>query len=735
MRTDDGESPQQDTYGSSKAEHAHTLILKNGETFAVFNSFGDIPYAPLGEEGAFHEGTRFLSRWELRLGHSQAPLLLSSAVRENNTVLSVDLTNPTSSTGGLNVVHGTLHIRRELLLWQSALHERTTVTNLGLSDVEVGLSFAWDADFVDIFEVRGLKRQRRGSFLTGHGDGNLLAISYEGLDGLLRRTVIDFDRVPSEVDARRATFQFALAPQQAESLDICIPFQVQNESTPRRRYSEVHDASQRAHVLKPTSDCSIRTSNEQFNRWIDRSRADLQMLVTNTAHGLYPYAGIPWFSTVFGRDGLLTARQMLWLNPALAKGVLGYLAAYQADAVERLTAAEPGKILHETRLGEMATLGETPFRRYYGTVDATPLFVMLAAAYFRRTGDRTFLMHLWPSIEKALLWMDAYGDTDKDGFIEYGNYGGGLVNHCWMDSDDSVYHRSTDLARGPIAICEVQAYAYEAKQSAAALALELGEMERAEALRLQAARLRHNFDRSFWIPELGTYALALDGEKSPCSVRGSNAGHCLFAGIATEERAAALKTLLLSEQFFSGWGIRTKALGEPRYSPISYHNGSVWPHDNSLIARGLARYGYTESAGKILRSLFEASTYLPLYRIPELFCGFPRAPEIGPTLYPVACSPQAWATGSVFLLLEACLGLEITAAEPKIEFVDPYLPDFLDRLEVRNLSVGDTLVDLDIQRHTDSSVSVTAKPLRGAVDIIIRKTKASASDVNGALSK
>jgi glycogen debranching enzyme len=463
----------------------------------------------------------------------------------------------------------------------------------------------------------------------------------------------------------------------------------------------------------------IYSSNSRLNDWIRRSFSDVEMMTVGNPEKNYPYAGVPWFSTVFGRDGIITAMQMLWLNPGIAKGVLEYLAKTQAKEVNPEIEAEPGKILHEMRHGEMAALGEVPFGRYYGTVDATPLFIMLAGAYYKRTGDRALLNSLWPHIELALNWIDEYGDIDGDGFVEYSRRGRtGLVQQGWKDSNDSVFHADGTLAEAPIALCEVQGYVYAAKQAAAELASMRGDIAKCKQLEAEAADLQKRFEEAFWCPELSTFALALDGEKKPCKVRTSNVGHCLFTGIATQEKGRFVAEQLLTPHSFTGWGVRTVECGQPRYNPLSYHNGSVWPHDNSLIAVGLAKYGCKHLAGRILLGLLDLSNMVELCRLPELICGVERRRGEGPTLYPVACSPQAWAAGAVFLVLQACLGISVNEEHKQIVFDRPYLPDGIPQLWIKNLRVGPDSVDLQLDRQRDT-VGVQVLEKHGKFNVFV----------------
>jgi glycogen debranching enzyme len=711
-----------------------TRVLKHGDTFAVFDRFGDIEAFGTGELGIYHQDTRFLSRLTLKLGKDR-PLLLSSTVKDDNALLAVDMMNPDIWRDGEVVIpRGTVHLFRSKLLWREACHERLRIHNYGHRTVDLVFSIELDADFADIFEVRGTPRARRGRQLPPQVEAGELVFAYEGLDGRIRRTRVVFVPAPDRLTESTAGYELRLAPRAEASYRFAVCCEPQPEPGKRgptvsmrdkapviADFEEAARDAAAALARARADDPEIYTSNEQFNDWLNRSLADLHMMRTDTPHGPYPYAGVPWFSTAFGRDGIITALESLWFNPAVARGVLAYLAATQANTDSPEQDAQPGKILHETRAGEMAVLGEVPFRHYYGSVDATPLFVMLAGAYWERTGDVEFIRSIWPNIERALAWIDRHGDADGDGFVEYSRRSRqGLVNQGWKDSHDSVFHEDGSIAEGPIALCEVQGYVYAAKAAAARLAGLLGEDPRARELTTQAQMLRRRFEEAFWCEEISTYALALDGTKRQCRVRASNAGHCLYSGIASGHRAQQAAKTLTDNASFSGWGIRTIAASEARYNPMSYHNGSVWPHDNALIAAGFARYGLKMEAAKILSGLFDASLFFDLHRLPELFCGFPRRPGESPTLYPVACSPQAWASGAVFLALQACLGLEVQGAERKLVFSNPLLPEFLQEVRIRGLRVADARIDLVLTRHAED-VGINVLHREGTVRVIVMK--------------
>ena len=692
--------------------------LKHDDTFIVLDSHGDIGASAGGPDGLFSADTRYLARLELALDEVQ-PLLLGSSLRDDNSSLTVDLTNPDIYRNGRIVLQkDMLHIVRSIFLWRGTAYQRIGLQNHGEDPASFDLTLLFDNDFADLFEVRGEKRPRRGigsSKLLGPSD---VQLDYRGLDGESRHTALHFYPKPTRLAVNAATYHFELAPQQASSLFVAVSC---NKPAGAKPVPFFRGLLAHRREMRRSNDgaTSVETSNNIFNEVLCQSMADLNMLMTDTPQGRYPYAGIPWYSTTVGRDGIITALQMLWIDPRVARGVLRRLAFYQAKAIDPLADAEPGKILHEMRGGEMAALREVPFAQYYGSVDATPLFVLLAGLYVERTDDEETLAELWPAIEAGLHWIDGAGDPDRDGFVEYQRASEqGLANQGWKDSVDAIFHADGRLAEGYIALAEVQGYVFAGKRLAARCATRLGKNDLAKQLEAEAGRLAARFEDAFWCDELGTYALALDGNKEPCRVRTSNAGQLLFSGMIRHDRARLVAADLMQPDFFTGWGIRTVARGEARYNPMSYHDGSIWPHDNALIALGLARYGLKHSVAHLFRALFDAATYMDLRRLPELFCGFRREKGRGPTLYPVACAPQAWASATPFTLLEAALGLEFDAANGEIRLRNPRLPAFLNEVVLRDLRLGVSSVDLRVRRH-DQDVSLEVLRTRGEIRVSI----------------
>ncbi len=725
-------------------------VLKAGNTFGLFDPIGDVLPGGLGRQGLYHYDTRHLSRLELRI-EGEPPLLLSSTVTHRGLLLSVDLANPALGNGP---PEHTVHVFRGRFLREGLWRELLRFTSFGDEPVELSCSLEVEADFRDLFEIRGERRKRRGALQESRPERDGLTLGYEGLDGIVRRTHVRLRRGQESprasrnpaaspgggadvcrVEGHRFTFPIRLPPHGHSACELVIRCErlPADEGGQERdgdsgaawvggaSFAEAREHAEAALEIRSEGFVRLGTSNELFNDWWNRSMDDLLLLVSELPEGAYPYAGIPWFSTPFGRDGIITALECLWVAPSIARGVLSFLAATQAREDDSARDAEPGKILHEARWGEMANLGEIPYGRYYGSVDATPLFLVLAGRYWRRTADRAFVASIRPNLEAALDWIERRGDLDGDGFVEYERRGpSGLSNQGWKDSEDSVFHRDGSLARGPIAMVEVQAYVYRAKREMARLFRDLEEPERAERLATEAEELRARFEAAFWDEELGTYVLGLDREKRPLRVRASNAGHALFAGIASGERARRTAVQLMDRSLFSGWGIRTLAAGEPRYNPMSYHNGSIWPHDNALIALGLSRYGLVDSALQVLSGLFDANLFMDQHRMPELFCGFHRRRGEEPVRYPVACSPQAWASAAVCALLQGPLGLDIRAPRPTVTFRRPRLPAFLGEVRLRGLRVGDAKLDLDLAR-TRTGVTVEVVRRQGTVEVEVLK--------------
>ncbi|MEX1136120.1 MAG: glycogen debranching N-terminal domain-containing protein [Balneolales bacterium] len=695
--------------------------LNSADTFVVFDRWGDIRQEVAQTHGLFHEGTRFLSLLKLKL-FDQQPALLNSSISMENDVLSVDLTNNEIFLDGeLLIAKAKLHIERIKFVQNGIYYEKVQLYNHSKWKMDLKISFEVGSDFKDIFEVRGYKRKKRGEIINGE-DGNLdrILLKYRGLDNVIRKTVINFEPQPDVSARNEVIYYIPLEPNQEYSIINTIKCLVGDKEIDNPGYHNGYNQILGEQAYAKENIASIDSSHESFNHWVKRSQTDLIALTTDTPHGKYPYAGVPWFNTAFGRDGIITAYETLWAAPDIARGVLSFLVDRQSKHTDDFHDAEPGKIMHEARSGEMADLKEVPYKLYYGTVDATPLFIILAGAYYKRTADMKFIKAIWPNIEAALKWIDDYGDLDNDGFVEYHHKSkSGLFNQGWKDADNAIHHADGKLADSPIALCEVQGYVYDAKIKAAGLAQAMGLSDVVVKLESQAHILKKRFNTTFWDDELGTFILALDKDKNPCRVKTSNAGQCLFSGIVDEKYAPVLAETLLSDEMASGWGIRTLATDARRYNPMSYHNGTVWPHDNALIAFGLARYGFRDKVVDIMSRMFEATFFLELQRLPELYCGFDIRRGQGPTPYPVACSPQAWSVAVVYMMVQSCLNMEIDALERKVYLVRPLLPPFTDTLEIKNIRIGNSRLALNLYRYkTDVGIDVIEKDKNWEVIVI-----------------
>ncbi|HEY2782324.1 MAG TPA: amylo-alpha-1,6-glucosidase [Steroidobacteraceae bacterium] len=705
---------------SATFQERRTRTLKHGDTFVVFDHRGNIGIEPGSTEGLYHRDTRILSKLTLLLEETR-PLLLSSLIQDDNSMFIADLSNPDFLIGDqIALRREQIHLHRLIFVWEGACYERLSVRNFSDRALRLRLTFSFEADFADLFEVRGEHRQARGRATAACSSSSKVILRYFGLDEIDRVTTLEFSPEPQALTTESASFEVVLKPRQLRRVFIRAGLGTEAAMWGGRTFYRQMRKSRQALRSSSGRAASVDSSNSVFNEVMRRSIADLYMLITNTPFGAYPYAGTPWFSTPFGRDGIITALMTLWADPSIAKGVLRFLAATQAATVEPECDAEPGKILHEMRHGEMANLREVPFGRYYGSVDATPLFVLLLGEYFARTTDLDTIRELWPHALAALRWIDTYGDQDGDGFVEYlRQTETGLANQGWKDSQDAIFHSDGRYAMGPIALCEVQGYVYGAKRHAATLASAMGMDAQAKEFQLQADALQKRFEEKFWCEELSVYALALDGEKQPCRVISSNSGQVLLSGIATAARAHRVAQTLLESKCFSGWGIRTLAVSESHFNPMSYHNGSVWPHDNGLIALGLSRYDKKQAITQIFEALFDAASYMDLRRLPELFCGFVRVQHSGPTQYPVACSPQAWASATFLALLQASLGLTLSEREQEVSFYRPVLPRFLDELHLRNLCLATGSVDVHLKRN-GNDIAVTQTRREGDIRLVVR---------------
>ena len=729
-------------------------VLKHGNLYQLTDPFGDIHPDSRGL-GIYQGDTRILSCSVLRVG-GERPVLLQGSMGDNYRG-RIQLTNPSADRNPDAKVHPlddlvgrTIGITRDQLIASGALEERVRIVSHAAHVERISVELELGSDAADIFEVRGYPRRARGVLLPMAVSTERVTFRYDGLDGIRRSTHVAFSQPATEispVDAStdaidigaslRVRWEIELEPGATETIRWTVwssegpvpPGRGARTATSESASAVLAlfpdpprvtgDEGAAAYLAWERGTTAVESDHDLFNLVIKRSVADLRLLV-NEGPGpdqRYVAAGVPWFATLFGRDAIITAIQSIAFRPQLAVETLTVLAAYQATEIDDFRDAEPGKILHELRTGEMARSGELPHTPYYGSVDSTPLWIVLLGATYDWTGDRALVDRLWPNALAALEWIDRYGDRDGDGFVEYERRSErGLLNQGWKDSSDAIRDRAGLGAVPPIALAEVQGYVYDAKRRLAKLARVRGDDGLATRLDTEAAALRARFDEAFWVEDLQTYAMALDRDKRQADAVASNAGQCLWTGIAADNRAPALIEGLLGPAMFSGWGIRTYASGQPGYNPIGYHTGSVWPHDNSLIAAGMKRYGFEDAANRLVGPVLEAAQRFPEFRLPELFCGFDREDAHIPVPYPVACSPQAWAAASSFLFLTTMLGLRAHADRHELELRHPHLPDWLGKVTLTNLRVGEASVDLLFHRWRGTT---SAEVLRKVGDVAV----------------
>jgi glycogen debranching enzyme len=696
------------------------LALKSGAVFVCARPDGDIRAAGASGEGLYAQDTRHLS--ELRVTVGGLPPVPLSSVMESGHYAVINATNPVlRSAVGIPVPQETLNVRRTVLI-ADRLFYRVRLRNFDLKPVVTVVEVSLAADFADVFEVRGVGRGTNGRLLDPVRDGDRVRFGYVAEDGQHRQTLVELEPSPARVriDNGRVRVAWDVRLDSRESISLWITV------TPTG--AAVGDAEPAAAQAAATLDsgyaewvgscAQITTDNELFDRLIDASVRDLHALMMPVGANQLPAAGIPWYVAPFGRDSLLSACESLIVNPEVARGTLLVLAALQARADEAWRDAEPGKILHELRIGELARTGHIPHTPYYGTADATPLFLMVAGGYYRWTLDLETMAKLLPAFDAALRWIDEWGDRDGDGFVEYERRApAGLVNHGWKDSYDCIVHADGSLAGGPIALVEVQGYVYEAKLRIADVYDALGDARRAERLREEAAALRAAFNEAFWDEDQGFFALALDGRKAQVRSVTSNPAHCLYCGIVDDDKARLVAERLMAPDMFSGWGIRTLSSSSPAYNPMSYHNGSVWPHDNAIAAAGLKRYGFDAATDRIATGLFDVASTARDFRLPELFCGFQRDGSRAIVAYPVACIPQAWAAAAPFMLVQAVLGISAHAPQNRLTVDRPRLPEWLASAEIRDIRVGRSKVSLAFRDAGSGSTGFSLLEQHGDVRV------------------
>jgi len=689
------------------------VILKEDQVFVVCDTGGDVPAGNDLGLGFYRQDTRYLSTYELRL-NGRLPILLNHSV-DRAYVATFQLVNPAlSNPDGSPVPRQSLSLRRTRFVHNGALHERIGLQNCNIGPVRLDLELRFDADYQDIFTVRGYHSTAVGTTRPVEVTETGFLFAYDGADGLVRRTEVVFDPLP-RLATGVATFPVHLASQQTFVLMVdVIPVAGDEQPEPDFQFDASLTDLERTYERWNASSTSYQTDNEVLdNGLVWRSLEDLRILCDETPSGLYPSAGTPWYAVPFGRDALITSFQCLALNPDLAYGTLRFLALHQGTKVDPYREEEPGKILHELRFGELARLREIPHTPYYGTVDATPLFLVLLVELLDWSGDVDLCSELLPNVFAALEWIDRYGDLDEDGLVEYTQHSTlGVRNQGWKDSQNSLTAADGTPAALPAALVEVQGYVYHAKAGLARHFRTLGRTEVAEKLEREAKALRDKFEQLFWMPQRNFYAQALDRDKMPVASVSSNPGHCLWSGILRPEGARAVVDRLVAPDMFSGWGVRTLSSEEPSYNPMSYHNGSVWPHDNSIVAAGMRRYGFRREAELVARSVLEATMRFADDRVPELFCGFARDRRFnsGPGQYLVSCSPQAWGAGALFHFMQTLCGVHADALAKRLR-IDPVETPLFDRLRVEGMRVAGGTLDFTIDRSRGKArVKVDKKP-------------------------
>jgi glycogen debranching enzyme len=693
------------------------LIIRERSAFLLTDPDGNVRSGNAQGLGIYRADTRHLSAYNFSLNGIAPVILLSTA--EIGYAMEQVMTNPTvTSHDGRTIARGTIEIRRQRVV-SGGIEERLRVTNYNAFPVTLSLLYEFGADFADIFDVRGYERERSGVHDAPVVSERGIHYAYTGIDGGRRQTWVDFDTTPQFLDQSSALFRVTLQRRETATLHTLISISEQERATPQPRRFEAVSEDYRRWTESSTQ---IFTDNEFFNRVMTRSLHDVRMLWSqDEAGGEYPAAGTPWFDALFGRDSCILAMQTLAYRPEIARDTLRVLARWQGKRQDAAHDEEPGKIVHVLRFGELSRSNELPYGPYYGSIDSTPLFLMLVASYYEWTGDLRLVRDLLPAIRAALVWMDTYGDLTGSGYLAYEKRSlKGLVNQGWKDSFDAVVHANGTLAQAPIALAEVQGYAYAAWTRLAPILDRVNETALAHALRAQADRLRRKFGSEFWLDDERFFAMAIDGAGRPVASVSTNPAHCLWTGLIDAARGGEVVQRLMANDMFSGWGVRTLSGGSPRFNPIGYHIGSIWPHDNSIAAMGFKMYGCEDELNEVATALFDAAAAFPYFRLPELFGGEARSAHNAPVPYPVACRPQSWAAGAFPLITQAILGLKPDAGNKTLRIVNPRLPYWLNSVQVRGLRVGAGRVSLQYRRD-GGSTHVEVQKATGGIDVVVSK--------------
>lgn len=703
---------------------ADAVVIKSGNLFFLSERDGNVPLGGEHGFGLYYHDCRYVSGYELWVGGAKPKPLVANAVRGSSAVFQ--LTNPDLELDDGGVVYKEkLGIRWTRVIDEAAnsLRDELRLRNFGSSEVRVPVALEVQPGFQDIFAVRSLIRERPGKMFPPADLQDGVRFVYEGGDGLYRGVAIRFNRPIARREGSRFAFLLELGPREEQEIQVTVQVaEAQTRDEVEQAFEETGGKFRRRSLsslgLSPAKQATLESTSLLLAQVFERSIQDLRLLRSSIEGQEFVAAGIPWFATLFGRDSLIAGLQMLAYDPALAEETLRLLSRYQGSRVDEWRDEQPGKMPHELRVGELARMGNIPHTPYYGTIDATPLFLIVLCRHASWTGTTELFIELREHVERALRWMADHGDADGDGYIEYQTTSGeGLANQGWKDSGDAILNQDGSLATPPIALVEVQAYAYLAKVEIAELFRRTGELERAEVLRREAEELRRRFNVDYWLEDLGIYALARQAKGRKVSVVSSNPGHALWAGICDEPKAGSTVRRMMNEDMFSGWGIRTLSEGEHSYNPIGYHLGTVWPHDNAFAAAGFRRYGYDHAASRVFRGLVETAIHFEHRRLPELFAGFARSEFGVPVRYPVACHPQAWAAGSIPFLLQTMLGLEPQAFERVLRVNRPMLPDFVNRLTLRGLQLADGAADLMFHRASNGETRVEVLGVEGDIEV------------------